>query len=286
MSEEAAANGITGVPTMPFTVSRTRVYYVDQDFMLHSIDERGAKSTLFRVATAGRRRIAVAVASDDSRIAVGVIDYSKAAKDGTGTISNTIYSIALPAGNRRVDLFQQTIKVQNLYQPQNNYLEWPIAWYGHHLIVDVSQQAQFGSDYSGYRGHETMAQEIHVADSSTGHRTASLCENGYVVQPVTPAGSWCVINGYPNGNVTAEIIRWDGTHHVLQRTTNGCVDQIGAFSPDGVRTAVNGFNKTPQCSTSDVISLLGSNGRIATSGVAGLPLIWLDPTHLVYSPGT
>jgi hypothetical protein len=291
MGQKAITSGTTGVPTTPFALSKTRLYFLDGGFLLHSIDELGRSTGLIHLAVPGARRIGFAVSPDDKRIAVGIINYSGVRKDGTGVVANSIFAMDLPRGGNRVDLYKQSIKLTTTYQPEA-YLEWPVGWFGSNLIVNVAHAGSFGyaADYSGYRGRPIMLQAIHVASSSTGHRIESLCDEGFVFQPITSAGSVCRIENYqPTGaGTTEEIISWKGTVRLLIRPSKtGCTYQPGPLSPDGARVALNGFSRgSGGCSVNDAIQFFGAGGVLTQAGVDGLPLAWLDPTHLIYSPGT
>jgi hypothetical protein len=59
------------------------------------------------------------------------------------------------------------------------------------------------------------------------------------------------------------------------------------MSPDGSRAAMNSFTRTASgCVAADTISLVSMTGKASSAGVRGVPIGWLDPTHLIFSPGT
>ncbi len=236
-----------------------RVYYLDGDTTVGSVDRRGHTAVSLQLPRATDTRYLFAVSPDERRIAVSAFQYTGGGSWPRPSFSLRIFVEDLPSGANRSEIFSSTV-----------VSEWPIGWHDGALVLAVGP---IGLVQSGFP-NPYFASEYHVVDPKTGDRRATLgggpptypCVYG----PLVPAGTAC------QGNDLG-IQRWDGS-----RTTLGPavpLYQAGGLSPDGTRLAI--YSQAAADHPTATVDLVTSNRVLATSAAGTDVLGWIDADHLV-----
>lgn len=226
------------------SASDTRLYFLDGDSPVKSLNRDGTTGTATTIPLDGNSTAVFSVSPDDSRIAVAVITFPYPAR-------TRIYVEDLSGGGHHVDIFSSS-----------TVLEWPAGWHDGHVVIAVGLNAQpqnAGEWFNyGYRGY-------HVADATTGARLATVCDGFDASAPPEPAGTVCV--NYP----TYLVSDWSGVSRSIPEDA-GCGG--GALSPDGSLIAdCQGNPRT--------VSLLARDGSMKPTSIQATPVGWIDSHHLV-----
>lgn len=261
------------------SASDQRVYFLDGDTDIRSLDPAGQTKLVKSIADGSNRTLAFAVNPGESRIAVALIaqDSDSAKSTSTGYVED------LAAASNRVALWSNTGR---------DALRWPVGWYGTAVIDEIDD---CGSGYGyGYTG--TTACSYHVVDAGMGKRTATVCE-GPAVQPSatyvnyspsglpTRAGVACNESEQPQsscgGTFTISAADWTGAEHdfISKTTTSSCGGNVlpvsGCYlSPDGTVMACAD-------STTSAATLLTVNGSTHNLGRRYNILGWIDGSHFL-----
>ena len=257
------------------SVSRSRVYFIDQNEVVKSLAPDGTIQTVTRVPGGPRANVAIAVSPDDRRIAVGILTYKSfqtyAPQGGPGPVKPLLVTTRIYVedlrGGHHVELFSS-----------NSAYEWPVGWQNGNLVLAVSQeattQATVGNPYSAFNGY-------HVVDATTGKRLSTLCTNpgDNPSGPLTSAGTLCVrANGGPYA------VSWTGS---ARRLPGGPVSWDAALAADGESFA-NGSGPMFYAATtgSQSVAIWHADGTRTMTTVSGNPLGWIDSNHLVIAPSS
>lgn len=245
-------NGLVDLPVTSTT--STKVYYLDGDSDIRYMTSTGQTGSAYHIAITGDQLASFAVTPDDLRIAATVIDYASEPP------TMRLFTDDL-AGGHKVELFSSS-----------RVYEWPVGWHQGHLVLAVSPLASVqnaGEWYMGSRG-------FHIVEAASGNRLLAICEDlsADTPFPTSPWGGTCQI--YPN---VANLVSWDGVKREV------LVDRcraIGPPSPDGSRVAVRGMDGGCATATNAPIRVIDSSGRVNVSTALGVPLGWLDNSHLIF----
>lgn len=226
------------------SASNSKLYYLDGDSSVMFLLPDGTTGAATTISVDSNSAAVFSVSPDDSRIAVAVITFPYPAK-------TRIYVEDLQGGGHHNDLFSS-----------NTVIEWPVGWHEGHLVIAVGMNAHPQNAYDGfmygYNGY-------HVADAATGTRLATICAGYNAIDPPVAAGTVCA-------NGTNYVVSdWSGATRPAP-ADNGCGG--GALSPDG--SLIADCQGNPR-----MITLVAKDGTQITTQNSGVPLGWIDSTHLV-----
>jgi hypothetical protein len=233
--------------------SATHVYFLDGDTVIGSLAPDGTVALVERVNAPPNSQVVFSVSPDERRIAISVITLATSASPATLDVH--MYVEDLVGGSNRVDLYSST-----------TLAEWPVGWHAKNLVVGVGAPDIATSDNPyGATGYL-------VIDPATRRPLASLdCAYGLLVA----AGTAC-----PPLNDWRQQA-WDGTQSAvdlhgwpmpISRVFSGLVTHL---SPDGVWIA--------SASGPPPFFVETTNSNSGGYTAKGVPLGWLDNTHLVVS---
>jgi hypothetical protein len=250
------------------------VYYLDGDTTIRSLSPSGTTALVKTIPDGSSSIVAFAVSPDDQRIAVSLINQ---ASDTTHN-SGHGYVEGLTDGANRVNLFSNTAA---------DALRWPIGWHGTQVVDGAGQCG--GSGYNGNTAN-TAPCSLHVINSSTASRTATVCESpspqppneNYNVSvnglPVA-AGVACIESQYYYGtNTTSDkllAVDWSGHESTfLTGDSSGYLQYGNCFlAPAGVQMACT-------ANTSQALTLLARGLAPHNLGRRYNVLGWVDSKHI------
>jgi len=127
-------------------------------------------------------RVAFAVSPDDKRIAIATLTSATTSSSPSPNVPKYLgmkLFVEDLDGSNHVDVFSST-----------TVAEWPVGWHGSELVIAV------GAGLYGFGGSLTpypyfAFDGIHVADTATGRRTATLCAGFPAVGLATSKGILC-----------------------------------------------------------------------------------------------
>ncbi len=245
-------------PLVPYTASSSRLYYLDSN-TLKSITPGGVGGVV-RTLDAGNREYALAVTSDDRRIAIAEFDYS------VGPPAFHLWVEDLAGGNR-VDL-----------RLNNFRYGWPFGWWNGNLIVVEAEPYQTVTT-EGWNALPFVRQ-AHLIDPKGGVEIATLCS--------WPVATHALCSDKAHN---LYINSWDGARVPQPQVGRGDCYPTGALSPDGVSIA--GWDFIPgslNCQSTGSILISDSMGGrqmvAATQANPAFPQAYLDTTHLIYTTPT
>jgi hypothetical protein len=254
--------GSAGMPLeLPYvSTSSTSLYYLDGDSNLFTLPLEGMAAGPHMVRSLGVAQgteVAFAVSPDDSRIAIGTLDFRRS------PVHVQIATDSLAGGSQTV-----------IFDSDTNYV-WPVAWHGGLLVLahaygpyveDVAKVAP-GAD------NPYFAVSYHVVDPSTARRVV-LMGACTVSGPLSPVGSACIQGG---------AIDWSGNTTDWGNQNWGAISSAAAISQDGQLIAA----ARPDDQTS--LGIWRPDGELATyvQGPGARDWAgWLDATHVVITSGT
>jgi hypothetical protein len=233
--------------------SATHVYFLDGDTLIGSLAPDGTVALVETVNAPPNSQVVFSVSPDEQRIAISIITLATSASPNTLDVH--MYVEDLVGGSKRVDLYSST-----------TLAEWPVGWHANNLVVGVGA-ADIATSDNPYGATGYL-----VIDPTTGARLVSLdCAYGLLVA----AGTACP----PLRDWRQQA--WDGTQSAVDlhgwpmpagRVLSGLVTHL---SPDGAWIAA--ASGPPPL----FVETTGSNSGGYTAW--GVPLGWLDNTHLVVS---
>jgi hypothetical protein len=236
---------IGGDVVPPFaSATNDAIYYLNGDGLMR-LQPSGTPTHIRDLPGSSNVRVAFAVSPDDKRIAIATLTSaptsSSPSPDVPKYLGMTLFVEDLD-GSNHVDIFSST-----------TVAEWPVGWHGSALVIAV------GAGLHGFGGSVTpypyfAFNGIHVADSTTGRRTTTLCAGLPAVGLGTSKGILCAkANGLGPTTITPVAMAfsdWSGkeTDLGLSCIYGGlqpagddiaCDTNSGGFvvSPDGTKQA-------------------------------------------------
>ena len=251
-----------GMPLeLPYvSTTSTALYYLDGDSNLYMLPLAGMAEgprLVRNLGVAQGTEVAFAVSPDDSRIAVGSLDFRQLPAHIRITTDN------LAGGDRKV-----------IYDSDTNYV-WPVAWHGGLLVLAHAYGPHVEDVAKSTVGRDNpyWAISYHVVDPATATRV-TLMGSCTVSGPLSPAGSGCIQGG---------AIDWTGQTTPWGASNWGTISAAASISPDGQ------FMAAARPAEPASLGIWRPQGELATfvqgpgaQDWAG----WLDATHLVITSGT
>jgi hypothetical protein len=259
----------SGVDAMPETsISLTHVYFLDGETRVKALSMDGTVSTIKDIAAPPNSQVVFSVSPDDSRMAVSIITLATSFRPA-GPFTDHMYVEDLTTTANRVDLYSSTTAGK-----------WPVGWHAGNLVVGLGSPDPYDLENPyGVIGYE-------LVDPRTGRTLAALdCSQGLLVS----AGTACVTGGCSVSTSTtcvpSHLFRqnWDGTKQSL--ALPACAPQnivtgwrYTELSPQGVRVSAE-LVTDPATSATEAAVIQA--GAIIYSTDTGVPLGWLDESHLL-----
>jgi len=168
-------------------------------------------------------RVAFAVSPDDKRIAIATLTSAPTSSSPSPDVPKYLgmkLFVEDLDGSNHVDIFSST-----------TVAEWPVGWHGSDLVIAV------GAGLYGFGGSLTpypyfAFDGIHVADSTTGRRTATLCAGLPAVGLATSRGVLCAKTNGLGPTITTPVAMalsdWSG-----KETDLGVSCIYGGLQPAG-----------------------------------------------------
>lgn len=239
------------------SASDHRVYYLDGDTEIKSLDVDGTTRHVTQVPGSATAYAVFAVSPDELRIAVSVFDYT------TNPVLLRLYVEDLQGGTNHVDIFKSDV----LYV-------WPIGWHQGKLVMQVGQQPFHGLG-SGYTPYGDLPQSLHVVDPGNADRLATM---GSPVCSLTGAllsraGTAC----YSPNQGSISVVDWNGA---MVQFRKGAFAGGASLSPDGTRVAACCFGGP----TVVIISSPASGSQETMTAASGYPEDggWIDDAHVAF----
>jgi hypothetical protein len=244
----------SGVYFPSVSTSDQRVYYLDGDTEVKSLDPDGSTRHATQVPGGPNAYAVFAVSPDERRIAISVFDYS------AHPVRLRLYVEDLEGGHNHADIFVSDV----LYV-------WPLGWHDRKLVLQVG--SPFHGSGSLYTPYGDLPQSFHVVDSATADRLATLGSPG--CQPMgsllSPAGAVC------RSSSGISTVDWNGASVEFAK---GLFTGGAALSPDGTRVAACCFNGPGMA----IISSPATGSHEAMTAAAGYPDDggWIDDNHVCF----
>jgi hypothetical protein len=176
---------IGGDVVPPFaSTSNDAIYYLNGDGLMR-LKLGGTPVHIRDLPGSSSVRVAFTVSPDDKKIAIATLTFAPTSSSPSPTgpkyLGMKLFVEDLD-GSNHVDIFSSI-----------TVAEWPVGWHGSELVIAVGA-GPYG--YFGYGGSLTpypyfAFDGIHVADSTTGRRTATLCAGLPAVGLGTSKGILC-----------------------------------------------------------------------------------------------
>jgi|SRR5579864_78194 len=238
------AGQAAGVVPYPVATSDAFAYFMDAKGAVRTLSGDGSVSAspVITLPVGPSTRSVFAVSSDDSRMAVAIIDFV------SGGATTRLFVDQILAGGGAQHL---------IFSESGSYTLWPVGWHGGDLVV-----AKVPSCTQGGGPTCCGPQELHVVDAATAVRKYTLGGPGcIVVGAPTPGGTMCEDTSFTK----ASVLNWAG-NVVRSYPISG---PEGAYlSPSGDRVALVDNTGT---------SVPGSNvswPRLLACG-------WIDDIHVL-----
>jgi hypothetical protein len=260
VSPRDRSGGFITIPSV--STSNSAVYYLDGDAALMRLRPGGSPEHVRDLPGTASVPAAFAVSPDDRRIAIALLTYD--AKVGSSYRGMKLYVEDLD-GSHHVDLFASS-----------TVAEWPVGWHGTDLViaVDVTGSTARGGSLTPYPYFALGG--IHVADSMTGIRKATLCGGLPAVGLGTPDGILCAKgNGIGPTIVTPVPMThsdWSGKETPIDLS---CI--YGGLQPNGKVIACDTFKGVE-------LSGAGSKQTLPAPSVGPDPytfVCWVGHDHLL-----
>lgn len=237
------------------SASSTRLYFLEGDRDVYVIS---MKTLALSVAPAAHLDVGTnmeatfAVSPDDTKIAVGVLDF------GQLPVHVRIYVESLITDQRQV-----------IFESDSDYV-WPVGWHGGLLVLAhaYGPTAELALKAAPARDNPYWAVSYHVVDPATANRV-TLIGSCTVSGPLSPAGSACIQGG---------SIDWSGMTTPWSTHDWGSISAAASISPDG-RVIAAADPDHPQR-----LDFWRPGGAIATwvDGPGSRDWAgWLDDTHVL-----
>ena len=262
----AKRSEIADASELPYvSASTSRVYYLDGDRTVRYLKPDGTTGVATSVPGGPLVHATFAVTPDDSRIAVGLLDYS------VSPVKLTLYVEDLGGAHRTV-----------IFTSTNHYV-WPVAWHAARLVVAYlgPGAAPFKSKSYFYSNRDTTKYpygpnpyggiNFHVINPVTAAREV-IISGGGASGLLTKAGT-AVVQGDAD-DLQGHWINWSSPHDY------GSFSAAGSLSPDG--TMIAACCPLPGETGQLVIWYPGDQTRILGVTVTSIDWVgWLDNSHLV-----
>jgi hypothetical protein len=257
----------TGSPVPLVNVSTSRVYYLNGESELWSSAPDGRTSLVTHLPGDRNKVVGFAVSPDDRRIAVSLVEYTTSFEK---PLRVSLYVADLPSGGHRLDLVSMS----------GSIAEWPVGWRGENLVLAVGRGDSLDLEPATVR--------YRVIDAASGKTTASLdcaaslpgaagvaCNDDNVSPPRLGLQNW-------NGQK-----RWFALAGPADPAQKLKIDPAGnlAVSPDGTRIAASVYSGEKLPNVNVVPLMLFRDGGAIATRLAGLPIAWLDSSHLFIDSG-
>jgi hypothetical protein len=198
------------------------VYYLNGQALMR-LQPGGTPVHVRDIPGSSNVRTAFAVSPDDKRIAIAVLTFATTSSSPSPTLSKYLgmkMFVEDLNGSNHADIFSSA-----------TVAEWPVGWHGSDLVIAVGAGA-YGFGGSLIPGPYFAAAGIHVADSATGQRKATLCGGLPAVGLGTSKGILCAKgNGVGPTTITPvpmAISDWSGKEIDLDLS---CIN--GGLQPAG-----------------------------------------------------
>lgn len=238
------AGQAAGLVPYPVSTSNSRAYFMDAKGAVRWVAPDGSKSAgpVITLPVGPSTRSVFAVAPDDSRMAVAVIDFV------SGGASTRLFVDDLALGGTQTKIYDET----------GSYTVWPMGWHAGLIVVaKVASCTQGGGPFC------CGPQELHVVDPATATRRVVIGGSGCVIAGASsPGGAVCENSTFTQ----ASEVNWaGGTFNTFP--ING--PAAAMISPDSNLVAVvnTGTNVT------NVRVGMALNGMEACE--------WIDSSHLL-----
>lgn len=183
------------------------LYYLDGDSVVHGFRINSAPPADLKLDVPAGSEATFAVAPDDSKIAVAVLDFTKS------PVHLTLYTESLTGGQKQV-----------IFESSSTYV-WPVAWHSG-LLVLAHAYGPFEESIAPAapaRDNPYSAVSYHIVDPATADRKV-LIGACTVSGPLSPAGSACIQGG---------TVDWLGNTTDWSTNDWGARSSAAALSPDG-----------------------------------------------------
>ena len=247
------------------SASRSRVYFLDGDRDVRYIKADGTAGLAATLPGSAGVHAAFAVAPDDSRIAVALLDYS------VSPVQLTLYVEDVGGAHHAV-----------VFTSNNHYI-WPVAWHSGQLVV-----AYLGPNAVPFKSKTTLYSSRDLTNYPYGPNPYGGI-NFHVIDPVTALRVAIISGGGASGLLsragTAVVqgaaddwggnwINWNSPHDY------GNFSASGSLSPNGLMIAA--CCPQPARNGQLVIWYQNDQTRVLAVAVTSIDWVgWLDDAHLV-----
>ena len=231
------------------------LYFLDAGSSIVQLPPDGsAPPKVGDLPVAAGQEVTFAVSPDDTRIAVGVLDFNRT------PVHVSLYVGPFPA-----------LDLTKIFESDSDYV-WPVAWHGGLVVLAHAYGPTVAEALKAApaRDNPYWAVSYHVVDPATANRVV-LMGSCTASGPLGPAGTACIQGG---------TLDWHG--NVMEWSTRdwGSISAAGSLSPDGSMVAAADPDHP------DRLDFWRPGGSIATwvEGPASSEWAgWIDGTHVVVS---
>ena len=262
----AATRPVREIALPAVSVSRTRVYFIDGESQLRSLNVDGTQGPVRPLRVGPEDQAAVAVSPDDRRIAVTLLHW------GPNRSPPQAYVEDLDGGGNHRDLNVPAGRMM-----------WPVGWRGDQIVFGLDGR-NYGWPAGLCPGCAYQPRGYMVFDPATGGLQAVICAYGGpgdIVRNATPVGILCIDNRTTFPYIVTATFGWDGREVRSWLTADGrsYAATRGVLSPSGRTIANMGlFPDEP-----GGMYLIDERGR-RSSGLEGEPSGWIGEDRVVFRP--